>query len=846
VDKLIWTARLDLFGLPFGLTQMQGCEIVYWCTRFFGLDKMFTSWDVPWWCLCFNTSQAWATGMLLIPLATMKQLPSARFELVDFLESLRTQMYHLQWGEHYYAHDCSAGEAKPMVIDITELCVPCPSGHFSRTDTNFICRKCLPGEYASTSGASRCLQCDFGSFSDQFGTVTCTLCRSGKYTGSTGLSRCSVCFEGSFSSTEGASNCAGCPLGKYQQSGGQTDCNACDAQMGREVTREAGSTSATDCICAAGFFRRSGGSCDTCPVGMTCEVGSRELTSSSSASIASITFPRLKPGYWSSYDNPLDVYTCLNVDGVVCPGGYMDSCGQRLLGLVCGSCVDGYYKVGSECTLCNDFEMSFVFKILPWVLAPCAVIMLHWKSRDLVHTWNGHKNSIACLVYLLLVHFQTLGTIKSCDVQFPNVMEGTAQGGSATMDVFDIFRPQCVGVRDFQSSFVLRVVAPILVFCVFAVTFTLAKLLGGSPTSSTGNRAVDWIRHKLRMDFDILCSCYGGIFFTFYISIVANCVMLFQCFPHPAPNTKESLRAYPNIMCNETEWKKMLVVGLLALLFICLGSLTFFSFILWIAPSKFQILSFQKRWKFLLIKFQPSVWWWAPVVLMKGVAMNITTALFQTGIIQLWWLITVLAVYFWGSAAFAPWRAGHACRLDLCMHVFIVVSVYLSVRFTNVEDWEPSSVGGVMAAMFFIPAVFFVALVAHLWLQLIRPEPEALRMKRTKGICETFAKAHSEEALTQAWIYLTEKDQLVLRRAKQLIGSELVSSDSTERPSRLRSRELKPAPPGSTQDTGPAKLTDPATPVATTVSLELDMGDMPVDLARDPISNLQVRGGINA
>merc|ERR1712070_24280 len=150
------------------------------------------------------------------------------------------------------------------------------------------------------------------------------------------------------------------------------------------------------------------------------------------------------------------------------------------------------------------------------------------------------------------------------------------------------------------------------------------------------------------------------------------------------------------------------------------------------------------------------------------------------------------------------------------------------------------------ALFFFCPAFIAAGFFAHLWLQLIRPEPEALRMKRTKGICETFAKAHSEEALTQAWIYLTEKDQLVLRRAKQLIESELVSTDSTERPSRLRSRELKPAPPSSAPDAGPAKVADPAVPAASPGTLELDMGDMPVDLARDPISNLQVRGGVKA
>jgi hypothetical protein len=631
---------------------------------------------------------------------------------------------------------------------------------------------------------------------------------------------------------------------------GQTDCEQCGEN---KVTEEAASTSADGCVCETGFFLRArNDACDACPEGMSCEIGSKEADFPiSSDALTDFTaepkiFPRLKGGYWSSYADQLEVYTCLNVDDIVCPGGYMESCGEKLEGLVCAVCEKGFYKVGSECTVCTDFELSGFFKAMPWILAPFAVILLHWKSRDLVHTWNGHKNSMACIIYLILVHFQTLGTIKACDLQFPQAMVGTAEGGRISMDVFDLFRPQCVGVLGFQQTFILRVMAPIMVMGVFVVTFILAKLLGGSPTSSTGNRAVDWVRHKLRMDVDILASCYGGVFFTFYISIVANCVMLFQCYPHPAPNTKASLRAYPDIMCHEKEWMNMLVVGLLALIFICVGSLALFTFILWIAPRKFQILSFQKRWKFLLIKFQPSVWWWAPVVLMKGVAMNITTAVFQIGPTQLWWLLTVLACYFWGSASFAPWRAGHACRLDLCMHVFIIIVVHLSVCFTSIAAWDQKEVGGVMAAMFFIPAVFAAGFIAHLWLQLIRPEPEALRMKRTKGICETFAKAHSEEALTQAWIYLTEKDQMVLRRAKQLIESELVSTDTNERPSRLRSRELKPAPASAAPDTGPAKVTDPAIPVNNPGNLELDMGDMPVDLARDPISNLQVRGGVKA
>merc|ERR1712046_536 len=102
---------------------------------------------------------------------------------------------------------------------------------------------------------------------------------------------------------------------------------------------------------------------------------------------------------------------------------------------------------------------------------------------------------------------------------------------------------------------------------------------------------------------------------------------------------------------------------------------------------------------------------------------------FQVGATQIWWLLSVLALYFWGSASFAPWRAGHACRLDLCMHVFVIIVVHLSVSFTKIEVWNARSIGGLMAAMFFLPAIFAAAFIAHLWLQLVRPEPEGLRLK---------------------------------------------------------------------------------------------------------------------
>merc|ERR1712013_888229 len=140
-----------------------------------------------------------------------------------------------------------------------------------------------------------------------------------------------------------------------------------------------------------------------------------------------------------------------------------------------------------------------------------------------------------------------------------------------------------------------------------------------------------------------------------------------QCYPHPAPNTKSSVRTYPPLFCHSDDWKVLLGAGVVALLVFCFASLILFCYVLWIAPLKFRNLSFQKRWKFLLIKFQPCVWWWAPAMLVRGICLNFTTVFFLGGTTQLWWLFIVLSVYSSATFRFAPWRSLQATIVDELM-----------------------------------------------------------------------------------------------------------------------------------------------------------------------------------
>ena len=87
------------------------------------------------------------------------------------------------------------------------------------------------------------------------------------------------------------------------------------------------------------------------------------------------------------------------------------------------------------------------------------------------------------------------------------------------------------------------------------------------------------------LDIDVMFSAYGGVFYAFYIGIVAQCVFLFQCYAHPAPNDQTSLRAYPNVMCGSDVWQNMLIFGAFGFLIFVLGAMSLFIWIIVKAPA---------------------------------------------------------------------------------------------------------------------------------------------------------------------------------------------------------------------------------------------------------------------
>lgn len=193
----------------------------------------------------------------------------------------------------------------------SEACQPCGPGTYSGLSGATTCKpRCDAGFNSTTTGESTfnsttCKPCDVGTYSNSTGTVNCTSCFDGWTTlvpGSTfcfpmkdclaGTYRktvdgtCIPCSPGSFSTVNNSASCTLCETGKHSAVQGALSCQArCGPGFYSKTSGEStffsetcqtcprdfdaptGSTTLTNCTCAAGFFGPNVGPCVPCPAG---------------------------------------------------------------------------------------------------------------------------------------------------------------------------------------------------------------------------------------------------------------------------------------------------------------------------------------------------------------------------------------------------------------------------------------------------------------------------------------------------------------------------------------------------------------------------------------------------
>jgi hypothetical protein len=137
------------------------------------------------------------------------------------------------------------------------------------------------------------------------------------------------------------------------------------------------------------------------------------------------------------------------------------------------------------------------------------------------------------------------------------------------------------------------------------------------------------------------------------------------------------------VLRDSDEWSNLLVIGICAITIECVGVVCVFLFVIKRAPTHFKFEYFQKRWKFLFIKYRPDVYWWGVPYLIRGVLMNLGLVMFVKGARQLFWIYFTMMVYVCGLTYTFPWRIPITNGLDIVGTLGVATVAAVSTWFAE-------------------------------------------------------------------------------------------------------------------------------------------------------------------
>lgn len=426
--------------------------------------------------------------------------------------------------------------------------------------------------------------------------------------------------------------------------------------------------------------------------------------------------------------------------------------------------------VQGSCAECSDFDQTPAAALMVLILAPAAIIFLYHRSTGKLESWSKPANAVGVLVYLALLHSQAVGTIAGCSfITLPTSSSGLFEMGSYSLTPGNLLNLECPRIiQGFQSEFVYNAFLPLWVGIMFLVTTILAKAVAMATRGMGGK-----VNFIFTIRNDAMFSVYASVFFSFFLSIIQNALLLLQYYEHPLGNSELSLRSHPHILVRGTEWNKMLAVCILALLVFCVCPFTGMVWIIKIAPSRFVEEPFRVRWKFLFAKVNPACYGWSPVMPFKALLFCLTTIFFPKNTdTQLLWLAITISLYLMLVQQLRPWRSGFANILDVCIQLFDLGIIW-AFRDLAFERWTNDGSLRLIMTYSVLPFVctglgVVVLVVQHLKMNKARNISVA-----EKQVALLSQACQMQESSVKTFSLLTDQDQQKVRTVCSILFTEL-------------------------------------------------------------------------
>merc|ERR1719421_2675777 len=103
------------------------------------------------------------------------------------------------------------------------------------------------------------------------------------------------------------------------------------------------------------------------------------------------------------------------------------------------------------------------------------------------------------------------------------------------------------------------------------------------------------------------------------------------------------------------------------------------------APSHWMDVAFRERWKFMLQRWRPDVYYWGSVVMTRNLLVAFAGIISMEPGVQLKYVICVVMLTFAATGAYSPWRAPMLNHYDVSSCIVLCFIGIFGLSFLALE-----------------------------------------------------------------------------------------------------------------------------------------------------------------
>merc|ERR1719456_687162 len=199
----------------------------------------------------------------------------------------------------------------------------------------------------------------------------------------------------------------------------------------------------------------------------------------------------------------------------------------------------------------------------------------------------------------------------------------------------------CLTGQTFVAKYWGSILLPVVLVIMTAVGFQLSKVLP--------------LPHEWVMQPGQTFNMLGMLLTALYVTLVKIVVAYWECSENPTPN-HETLARYRDIECASDDRMDATAPMIIGLLVYVVGIYVKFLHVAYTAPNEWPKPEFREKWRFMLTRWRPDVWFWGSMVMTRNLLVACAGIVANEPRVQLIYLVWVVSSVFTFTAVWQPWR----------------------------------------------------------------------------------------------------------------------------------------------------------------------------------------------